>query len=240
MATFLPVMVLPMASRSMPPELDDLERHHVGVHLVVELKGGLVALHLREHALLGRVAPARMRPDLGLGAQALHRAIEDFDHQLGVDDRVADPARRQQVNLRLLDLDHRAAGVGQLVVFLVEGVGEREHAVGQALVVLVLHREGDDLGRHRAPFHRLLGEALRRLPHLGVLQVAAADRPDHRRHHPRFQVVVQDVAAREGRCRRGRPASAAGCRARSPPCASADRRSSSGRRRRRRSGSRRR
>ena len=50
------------------------------------------------------------------------------------------------------------------------------HALRDALVVLVLQREGDDLRRHRAELHRLLGEALRRLPHRGVLQVAAADR----------------------------------------------------------------
>ena len=68
---------------------------------------------------------------------------------------------------------------------------------GHALVVAVLHREGDDLRRHRAELHRPLGDALRRLPHRGVLQIAAADRADDRRHHARFQIVVQDVAARK-------------------------------------------
>ena len=116
---------------------------------------------------------------------------------LAIDHRVGDAARRDQVDLRLLDLDHRAAGVGQLVVFLVERLGDREHAVRHALVVAVLHREGDDLGRHRAALHRPLGEALRRLPHRGVLQIAAADRPGDRRHHPRLQIVVQDVPARK-------------------------------------------
>ena len=50
------------------------------------------------------------------------------------------------MDLRLLDLDHRAAGVGQFVLFLVERVGDRENAIRDALVVRVLHREGDDLG----------------------------------------------------------------------------------------------
>ena len=148
MEIFLSVMILPMASRSMPPDARRLEGDDVGVDLVVGLERGLVALHLREHALLRRVAPARMRPDLGLGAQPLHGAVEHLDHQLGIDHRVLDVAHRDQMDLRLLDLDHRAAGVGELVVFLVERVGDREHAVRHALVVPVLHRERDDLRRH--------------------------------------------------------------------------------------------
>ena len=122
---------------------------------------------------------------------------------------LSEPADCDQVDLRLLDLDHRAAGVGELVILLVEGVGDRQHALGHALVMAVLRSEGDDLGRDRAELDRLLGEPLRRLPQRGVLQVAAADRADDRRHHPRFQVVVQDVAARKpqpaaaGRSRRG-------------------------------------
>ncbi len=138
-----------------------------------------------------------MRPHFGLGAQPLHGAIEHLDHQLRRDHLVLDLAHRDQMDLRLLDLDHRTAGVGELVIFLVEGVGDREHAVGHALVVAVLQREGDDLGRHRAEFDRLLGEALRRLPHRGVLQIAAPDRAGDDRHDPRFQIVVQDVAARK-------------------------------------------
>ncbi len=138
-----------------------------------------------------------MRPHFGLGAQPLHGAIEHLDHQLRLDHLVLDLAHRDQMDLRLLDLDHRTAGVGELVIFLVEGVGDREHAVGHALVVPVLQREGDDLGRHRAELDRLRGEALRRLPHRGVLQIAAADRSGDDRHDARFQIVVQNVAARK-------------------------------------------
>ena len=101
------------------------------------------------------------------------------------------------MDLRLLDLDHRAAGIGQLVIFLVEGVGDGEHAIRNALVVPVLQREGHDLRRHGAELDRPLGEPLRRFPHGGVLQIAAPDRAADDRHDPRFQIVVQDVAARK-------------------------------------------
>ena len=53
-----------------------------------------------------------MRPHLGLGAQPLHGAVEHLDHQLRIDDGILDVAHRDQMDLRLLDLDHRAAGVG--------------------------------------------------------------------------------------------------------------------------------
>ena len=132
-----------------------------------------------------------------LSRRPAHRAVEHLDHQIRRDHLVLNLADRDQVDLRLLDLDHRAAGVGELVILLVEGVGDRQHALGHALVMAVLRSEGDDLGRDRAELDRLLGEPLRRLPQHGVLQVAAPDRADDRRHHPRFQVVVQDVAARK-------------------------------------------
>ena len=121
-------------------------------------------------------------------------------------------ARREQVDLRLLHLDHRAAGVGEVVQLLVEGVADRHDALGQALVVVVLQREGDELGRDGAELHRLRGQPLRGLPDLGVLHLAAADRADDRRHHARFQVVVQDVAARK------RQPAAAGRRGRGSAC----------------------
>jgi hypothetical protein len=68
------------------------------------------------------------------------------------------------MDLRLLDLNHRTTGVGEFVVFLIEGVGDGEHALGHALVVLVLRSKRDDLRRHRAELHRPRGEPLRRLP----------------------------------------------------------------------------
>src|ERR1041385_5472265 len=53
------------------------------------------------------------------------------------------------------------------------------------------------LGADGAELDRLAGHPLRHLPDRGVLQLAAGDRPDDARHHPRFQVVVQDVPGRE-------------------------------------------
>ena len=114
-----------------------------------------------------------------------------------MDHLVDNAAHRQQMNLRLLDLDHRAAGVGELVIFLVERIGDREDAIRHGLVVIVLHGEGDDLRRDVAEFYRPPGQPLGGLPHRGVLQIAAADWADDLRHHARFEVVVQDVAARE-------------------------------------------
>ncbi|MCZ7562673.1 MAG: hypothetical protein M5U08_01795 [Burkholderiales bacterium] len=144
------------------------------------------------------VAPAGVAPHLGLAAQPLHGVVEHLEHELGVDHLVDDAACGEQVDLRLLHLDHRAAGVGEVMQLLVEHVGERHDARGQVLVVLVLHREGHELGGHRAELDRLGGEPLGGLPQLGVLHLAAAHRPDDLRHHARFEVVVQDVPAREG------------------------------------------
>ncbi len=101
------------------------------------------------------------------------------------------------MNLRLFHLDDLASGVRQVVQFLVERLRHRHDPVGQALVVLVLDREGHELRRHRPELHRLLRQALRRLEDLRILHLAAPDRPDDPRHHARFQIVVQDVAARK-------------------------------------------
>ena len=138
-----------------------------------------------------------MRPHLGLAAQAFHRAIEHLDHQLRRDHLVLDFAHGDQVNLRLLDLNHRTAGVGKLVVFLVEGVGDGEHALGHALVVAVLQRKRHDLRRYGAEFDRPFGEPLRRFPHRGVLQIAAPDLAGDDGHDARLEIVVQNMTARK-------------------------------------------
>ena len=138
-----------------------------------------------------------MAPHFGLGAQAFHRAVEHVDAEVRVDHVVDDLARRQHVDLRLLELDHRTAGVGELCSssFSASLIARMRSLI--ALVVFVLHREGDQLRPDGAELDRLLGHALRHLPHGGVLQVAARDRADDAGHHPRFQIVVQDVAGRK-------------------------------------------
>ena len=101
------------------------------------------------------------------------------------------------MDLRLLHLDDRTPGVGQVVELLVEGVAEGHDSRRNVLVVLVLHRKCDELRRHRAELDRLGGEPLRGLQQLRVLHLAPADGPDHLGHDARFEVVVKDVASRE-------------------------------------------
>jgi hypothetical protein len=50
---------------------------------------------------------------------------------------------------------------------------------------------------HRAEFDGLVRHALSGLPNLRVLHLAAADGADDARHQPGFDVVMEDVAARE-------------------------------------------
>jgi hypothetical protein len=154
-------------------------------------------LHLREHALLRRIAPARVAPDLGLRAQALHGVVEYFEHELGIDDLVDDAACGEQVNLRLFHLNDGAAGVGERVQLFVERVAQSPDALANVLVVEVLHGERDELGRDGAELHGLARHALRGFVDLRVLHVAAADGAHDARHQARFDVVVENVAARE-------------------------------------------
>jgi hypothetical protein len=88
-----------------------------------------------------------MRPHLSLGAKPPDGAIEHFDHQLRRDHLILDLADGDQVDLRFLDLNDWAAGIGKLMIFLVESLGDCEHAGGRALVVPVLHREANFTGR---------------------------------------------------------------------------------------------
>jgi hypothetical protein len=64
--------------------------------------------------------------------------------------------------------------------------------------VVVLDRSRDQLRQDGAELDRPLGHALRGLPHRGVLQAAAPNRPDDAGKHARLEKVVQDVPARIG------------------------------------------
>jgi hypothetical protein len=141
--------------------------------------------------------PQQVWPDFGLGAQALDRVVEDLDQLGRAELAEGGAARRHHVDLRLFHLDHRAAGIGELVQFLVERVGQRHGALDRVLVIDVGHGRGQEFGQDGAELDRLPGETLRGFPHRGVLQVAAADRAHHLRQHPRLERIVQDVAARE-------------------------------------------
>ena len=69
--------------------------------------------------------------------------------------------------------------------------------VGQVLVVFVLHGEGNQLRRDRAELDGLDRQPLSGFEELRELHFAAAHRTCQRRHHTRFQVIVQDVSARK-------------------------------------------
>jgi hypothetical protein len=88
----------------------------------------------------------------------------DLHHELGIDHLVDEAACRQQVNLRLLDLDHRAAGIRELVQLLAQRIADGEDARADVLVVVVGAQQPDELRGDRAEFDRLRGQALRGPP----------------------------------------------------------------------------
>ena len=65
-------------------------------------------------------SPAGVAPHLGLLAQALHGVVEYLDEIVGVEFAERLAAHRHHVDLRLFQLDDRAAGIGQLVELLVD------------------------------------------------------------------------------------------------------------------------
>src|SRR6266568_3864596 len=174
------------------------ERDDVRIDFVQHLQRRFIRLHLAEHALLGRIAPTRVTPDFGLGAQSPDGIVEHLEHKFGVDDLVDDTARCQEVDLRFLHLDDRTTGVGEILQLLVERVADRHDARRYVPVVLVLDGESDELWSDRAELDRLFGQALRGFPQFRILHLAASNGSDDFRHDPRFQVIVQDVSARKG------------------------------------------
>ncbi len=139
-----------------------------------------------------------MTPHFGFGAQALHGIVEDADEILHVElaERLA--THRHHVNLRLFHLDHRAAGVGEIVELLVEGLAQRHGALDRVLVVAVDRGGGKKLRQDGAELDRLCGQALGHFPHGGVLQVAGPDGSHDLGKDAGFEIIVQDVSARKG------------------------------------------
>jgi hypothetical protein len=95
------------------------EGQRVGIDLIERLQSRLVALHVAEDALLCRVTPAGVAPHLGLAAQPFDRVVEYLDQLGDFEPAERQAARRHHVDLRLLHLDHRAAGVGERVELLI-------------------------------------------------------------------------------------------------------------------------
>ena len=175
-----------------------LEGQRVGVNLVEGVQRRLIALHVAEYALLRRVAPAGMAPHLGLRPQSFHGVVEDFHEIIRIELAESLAARRHHVDLRFLHLDHRAAGVGEIIELLVERFAQRPGALDRILVMVVLHRGREQLRQDGAELDRLPGHALRRLPHGGVLQSSTPYRSNDPRKHTGFQKIVQNMTARKG------------------------------------------
>ncbi len=117
-----------------------------------------------EHTLLRWIAPTGVAPDLGFRAQSFDRVVKHLEHECGIDNVVHDPAGCQQMNLRFLHLDNWTAGVGQVVQLRIERIADGHDPRRYVFVVLILHGEGNQLGRDGSEFHRFSGQALGCLP----------------------------------------------------------------------------
>ena len=171
MTIFLSLIASPIASRSPGPD-EQVSKVRASASTRFErLEGRLVALHLLEDALLRRIAPAGVAPDLGLGAQPLDGVVEDLHELVDVELAEGLAARGHHVDLRLLHLDDRAAGVGELVSSSLSASAERPGALDRVLVVVVGDRGCQQLRQDGAELDRLPRQALRHLPHRRVLQV---------------------------------------------------------------------
>jgi len=100
MATFLPVICLPIASRSIAPELF-VSKVMTSASTWFRTSRLVCKTGLGEHALLRGISPTSVAPDFGLGAQSLHCIVEHLQHEFGIDDTVHNAARSQQMDLRL-------------------------------------------------------------------------------------------------------------------------------------------
>ena len=158
------------------------------------LVGRLLRKPLRE-----RIAPAGVAPHLGLVAQARDLRVERLDV-----DRERDLAldAAAVVQARLLDLDHRAAGVGKAVILLVQRPGEGEDLLAPVLVEAADRLAVEHLAAAASHLHRLRAQPLRHLPHRVVLQRAGADRPDDLRRLQRADELAENVARRAGALRK--------------------------------------
>ena len=119
-----------------------------------------------------------MAPQLGLVAQTLDRVVEEFDEIVDIELAEGLAADRHHMDLRLLQLDHRAAGIGQVAELTVQRVTDRPDPFDRILVVFVGDGGRELFGQNGAELDRLLGQSLRHLPHSGILQIAGADQPN--------------------------------------------------------------
>src|SRR5262249_47317047 len=172
-----------------------LERDHVGVDAVESVDGRRVARLRVEQSLRAGVTPAGVTPDLGLTAQPSHGPVEYLDHEIGIEQVIRQAFGGEEMDLRLFDLDHFAAGFSKFGQFGVQHVRYRDDSFAQILVIKVTHGHGDQFGRNGPELHGLGGQPLCCLPERGVFEGSSSDRSDQIRHDARFQDVMQNVAA---------------------------------------------
>ena len=139
-----------------------------------------------------------MSPDLGLGAQSFDRMVEELDCGIDAEGAIFLRAHREHVDLRLLDLQRGAAGIGELCEFGMNCGRDREHPLVERFVILIVGRDSDNLRGRGAELHRAVGLALRRLPEIRILQLAAIDRPSNTRQDARLGIVRKDRAMQKG------------------------------------------
>src|SRR5262245_5483471 len=154
------------------------------------LVGGTVRKTLRK-----RIAPAGVAPHFGLGAQALHLAIERLDVDVECDFLVDAYAA---VKTRLLDLKDLAPGVSEPMIFLVERLGESEDRLLAILVEPVLGLALDHLAAATAELNRPVGQLLRDFPDRGILQASSPDRPYNLRRAQCLDELSENVARLRG------------------------------------------
>ncbi len=203
---------------------------------------GLVA----EHLLHVRISPAGVDPDLDV-VETLDLAVEAVDEE--VDQlRLLRVVARDEVQGRLLDLDHLAPRRRKLPQLEVHGLGHVPRqlllVVEVVVVVVAVEEEREHLGRARAELDLLArsGALLRDPPDLRVLERIASGRA---RPCRRRAASARSCRSSRASSRRGRRGAASACsasaapRARVPSSAGGDSGATIALRRPRRGGSRR-
>ena len=179
-----------------PGSEDVVSKVSASASMPLGLESRLIALHVLENALLRRIAPAGVAPHFGFVAKALDRVVEDRGELLDVELAEKLAAHRHHMDVRLLHLQDRATGIGEIVQLLIERVAERPCTLDRVFVVIVVDGSRQQFRQYGTELHRARRHPLRRFPHRRILQIAWPQGTDNAREHARLFKVMQDVAAR--------------------------------------------
>ena len=119
--------------------------------------------------------------------------------------RAAAALDADQMDVRLLHLNDRAAGAGELEQLVAHRGADVANQLFLVGVVVVADRGADQLRRDGAELHRPRGHPLRDLPQRRVLQRTALDLADAARHHAALHHLEDDVALRGAAVSLARP-----------------------------------